>query len=71
MITPVSTLAVVLILAGCSSGEKAVPQESIFSGQTQTLDKARETAAAIEQMQAAQQQQIQRATAQNTDSSPQ
>jgi hypothetical protein len=59
MIKYLSAIAMVLVLAGCSSGEKEVPKENVFSGQTQALDKAKETAAAVEQVQQAQQQQIQ------------
>lgn len=59
MIKYLGAIALALVLAGCSSGEQEVSKENVFSNQTQALDKAKETAAVVEQMQHVQQQQIQ------------
>jgi len=71
MIKYLSAIALVILLAGCSSGEKEVPKENVFTPETQALDKAKESAAAVEQAAQTQAQQIEQQTDDSTQSSQQ
>lgn len=66
-----SIMALVIALMGCSSGEKEVPKENVFTPETQVLDKAKESAATVEQAAQTQAQQIEQQMGDSSQNSQQ